>query len=541
MRGYRRLLTSANRVYAAAARAEAQAARQAVAAERGRLRALAQHDKNAMVEYLRQRAAEADELRNALRVQERELSEILTAVKPEDHAVDFRKMRVRANPIAFDANGLDIPEPEPQLESFLPAPLGMFKNLFPWVVDEHQHASIAGRNSYARAMTTHAQNAAERERQLKLSKAAHIRRCEVELLRAEWLNREVNAFEAGYKARQRTAVIKYFQMVLAHDVVFQDSAPVIRVEFTAESRQLVVEYELPTIDAIPAESDYKYVKKSDTIETVARKANERRTMYRSVIAQLVCRVLRVVHGADLGNAVSVIVVNGFVDTTNPATGKNVKPTIISVRATAAELDGIDFDRVDAAACLASLRAIVSRSAHELEPVRPIVNFNMLDPRFIEKSDVLSGLDVRRNIAELSPSEFENLMTNLFEKMGLETRLTQASRDGGVDCVAWDMRPVIGGKVVIQAKRYRNTVGVSAVRDLYGTMMNEGAAKGILVTTSGFGQSAYEFAKNKPIELITGSNLLSMLAEYAQVDAKTDFPSTWQDFKEDSAEVRSAPS
>jgi len=33
------------------------------------------------------------------------------------------------------------------------------------------------------------------------------------------------------------------------------------------------------------------------------------------------------------------------------------------------------------------------------------------------------------------------MTNLFEKMGLETRLTQASRDGGVDCVAWDMRPV----------------------------------------------------------------------------------------------------
>ena len=41
-----------------------------------------------------------------------------------------------------------------------------------------------------------------------------------------------------------------------------------------------------------------------------------------------------------------------------------------------------------------------------------------------------------------------------------------------------MRPVIGGKVVVQAKRYKNTVGVSAVRDLFGTMHNEGAAKGI---------------------------------------------------------------
>ena len=35
-----------------------------------------------------------------------------------------------------------------------------------------------------------------------------------------------------------------------------------------------------------------------------------------------------------------------------------------------------------------------------------------------------------------------------------------------------------GKVLIQAKRYKHTVGVSAVRDLFGTMQNEGASKGI---------------------------------------------------------------
>lgn len=95
-------------------------------------------------------------------------------------------------------------------------------------------------------------------------------------------------------------------------------------------------------------------------------------------------------------------------------------------------------------------------------------------------------------------------------------MTRASRDGGVDVVAYDQRPVLGGKVVIQAKRYRNTVGVSAVRDLYGTMMNEGANKGILVSTSGYGKDAFDFANDKPIELIDGSRLLYLLEQVGTV-------------------------
>ena len=66
----------------------------------------------------------------------------------------------------------------------------------------------------------------------------------------------------------------------------------------------------------------------------------------------------------------------------------------------------------------------------------------------------------------------------------------------MDCVAYDPCPIFGGKVIIQAKRYNNTVGVSAVRDLFGTLQNEGASKGILVTTSGYGKAAFEFAEGE---------------------------------------------
>ncbi|MNW00747.1 Mrr restriction system protein [compost metagenome] len=89
----------------------------------------------------------------------------------------------------------------------------------------------------------------------------------------------------------------------------------------------------------------------------------------------------------------------------------------------------------------------------------------------------------------------------------------------MDAVAFDTRPILGGKVVIQAKRYRDTVGVSAVRDLYGTMMNEGATKGILVCTSGYGVDAYKFSQDKPIELIDGGGLLYLLREHAGVEAR----------------------
>ena len=123
-------------------------------------------------------------------------------------------------------------------------------------------------------------------------------------------------------------------------------------------------------------------------------------------------------------------------------------------------------------------------------------------------------------------DFEHLVRELFEaefrSAGGEVRVTQASRDGGVDAIAFDPDPIRGGKIVIQAKRYTNTVGVAAVRDLYGTVVNEGATKGILVTTSDYGADSYEFAKNKPLTLLNGSNLLHMLEKHgtrAKIDIK----------------------
>jgi restriction endonuclease len=73
----------------------------------------------------------------------------------------------------------------------------------------------------------------------------------------------------------------------------------------------------------------------------------------------------------------------------------------------------------------------------------------------------------------------------------------------------------GGRFVIQAKRYTLPVDVAAVRDLYGTLINEGANRGILITTSHYGPDAYAFARDKPISLLTGADLIDMLRRHGR--------------------------
>jgi restriction system protein len=143
-----------------------------------------------------------------------------------------------------------------------------------------------------------------------------------------------------------------------------------------------------------------------------------------------------------------------------------------------------------------------------------MSFDKADPRIIDAVDVISDIDTRPNLLELTPKEFEHFVQNLFTRMGFDTLLFRADGDGGVDCVAYDPTPIRGGKYVIQAKLYRKTVPPTAVRDLYGTMQHEGATTGILITTSGYGPSSYDFANGKPLQLIDGTGLLAVCKEHS---------------------------
>ena len=102
----------------------------------------------------------------------------------------------------------------------------------------------------------------------------------------------------------------------------------------------------------------------------------------------------------------MIVLNGYVTSVDKGTGRFVRTCLITVRTSRDIFTELNLQQVEPQACLAVLNASVSKSPSELAPVRPVLEFKMVDARFIEEDDILSGLDQRPNLMELTPLEFE---------------------------------------------------------------------------------------------------------------------------------------
>jgi restriction system protein len=168
---------------------------------------------------------------------------------------------------------------------------------------------------------------------------------------------------------------------------------------------------------------------------------------------------------DDGNRLQTIGVNGYVRFDDPATGREREDTVLSFLTAPERLRNIELHRVDPQACFRSFKGISAAQILDLVPVTPILEFDKNDKRFVEAKEVLRDANAA-NLATMDWQDFEHLIREIFAKeFGTDVRITQASRDRGVDAVAFDPDPIRGGRFIIQAKRYTNTVDVSAVRDL----------------------------------------------------------------------------
>jgi restriction system protein len=307
------------------------------------------------------------------------------------------------------------------------------------------------------------------------------------LAQQEQQHAAMEAFSARYVATEPSAVIEYCNIVLANSEYPECFPKECDLDFNADTGLLVVNYRLPAPSDIPTLSEVKYVQSTDSFtEKHLSEANAAK-LYDDLVYQVALRTMHELFESDQANAITSVVFNGYVTATDKATGNEATACIISVQTSKETLKGINLANVEPKACFRQLRGVGSSKLHSITPVAPIINVRRDDERFIQAYAVADRLNEGFNLAAMDWEDFEHLIREIFEKeftaSGGEVRVTQASRDGGVDAVAFDPDPIRGGKIVIQAKRYAYTVGVSAVRDLYGTLMNEGATKGILVTTS----------------------------------------------------------
>lgn len=339
-------------------------------------------------------------------------------------------------------------------------------------------------------------------------------------------NQDIDAHRAAYLNKQPEEIVDYCDLVLSGSTYPESFPKSWQLEYRPDARMLLVEYSLPNAGAMPRLKEAKYIQSRDefTESFLADSAFEK--MYDGALFKIALRSIHELVKSDEAGCIDSIVFNGWVRSVEPATGQETNGCILSLQVDKAEFACINLAKADPKACFKKLKGVGSSRLTALVPIRPILQLNSEDERFVPSYKIEDTIDCTMNLAAMDWEDFEHLIREVFEREfgndGSEVKITRASRDGGVDAVVFDRDPLRGGKIVIQAKRYTNTVGVSAVRDLYGTVVNEGANKGILVTTADYGPDAYEFAKDKPLTLLSGNNLLHLLAKHghqARIDLK----------------------
>ncbi|MFJ9584905.1 restriction endonuclease [Streptomyces acidicola] len=414
---------------------------------------------------------------------------------------------------AFRSTALLRPE---TVEPFQPGPLAVpvpmphpnqYQAQGGWTASRRAQAQAEARSRFE--YDWHAAQAAETQRQQQLAAAQrdYDRWAEAQLSEVRRHNAGIADVTAGVRRGDAEAVVGYFSAALYSSIAWPEGFPrQLSAAYDSAARQLVLDWELPGYDVVPEAKSVRYMPTLDEDKESPRPAGQRRALYRDVLAQCVLLVLHDLFAADEHRVLDSVALNGFVDDRDPATGRQARIFLATVMAQRSMFADLHLERVDAGSCLIEgLRGQLSSRPDQRVAVRP-----SRSPQDVGNHVVMHGGDEEPDLYEMDPIAFESLVADLFRAMGMQAVTTQRSNDGGVDVDALDPTPIRGGKIVVQVKRYRNTVPPTAVRDLFGTVQDVGANKGVLVTTSGFGPGSHTFANGKPLELISGSELVDLL-------------------------------
>jgi restriction system protein len=449
-----------------------------------------------------QAAERTKEAREALQALEETLSRTLSI----DDRIDWEAMKDRSKfskPKPQPPTSLPLPTEPTQEEARFQPELSFLDKVVPSRRASKEQAArvafLATHSAWKKEVARVTQQNTEAQEAFEKATAEWDKEREAFAVEKKTQHEQINARRIAYEAGDPAAILNYCELVLSNSQYPDWITPDFETEYAPQTKTLIVEYALPRFDEVQIP------------ESAATK------LYDSLVYQIALRSIHELFEADTLGALEAIAFNGWVQSIDKATGQEVRPCIVSLHTRKEEFLKVNLAQVDPKACFKALKGVGSSKLHSLTPIAPILQMDRTDKRFVDARSVEGTIDEGTNLAAIDWEDFEHLIRELFEKeftaSGGEVKITQASRDGGVDAVAFDPDPIRGGKIVIQAKRYTNTVGVSAVRDLYGTVMNEGATKGILVTTSDYGPDAYSFAKGKPLTLLNGSNLLHLLEKH----------------------------
>ena len=129
-------------------------------------------------------------------------------------------------------------------------------------------------------------------------------------------------------------------------------------------------------------------------------------------------------------------------------------------------------------------------------------------------------DLLSKLHNIDPQRFEQIVIDLLVKMGYggnfedAAQVTKYRKDDGIDGVIKEDKLGLD-KIYVQAKRWAGSVGKPQIHGFIGALSEQGANKGVFITTSKFSSEARAFKPKSDVKviLIDGEELCHYMIEY----------------------------
>jgi restriction system protein len=163
----------------------------------------------------------------------------------------------------------------------------------------------------------------------------------------------------GYQRREVEAVTDYCNLVLL-DLDRPANFPKFwTLALAADTGTLTIDYDLPSLDHMPAVKSVRYSASRDAFDTVVLGERERERLYAEAVFQTCLAAVHVLLAADDVDALRAIVFNGWTNVVDRAKGRPVRACALTVHASKRDFLKIDLAGVDPKACFKALNGSMS--------------------------------------------------------------------------------------------------------------------------------------------------------------------------------------
>jgi restriction system protein len=276
--------------------------------------------------------------------------------------LSFDRLAVTTAAARFNPGPLGVALAAPSWESFAPTrPTGLRRLTGRSRYKQQLDRARAG---YENARTAYLRAESQRGRALVAAKARHDREVTEEHARAAAQNSEIARRRLAFAAGDRESVEWFVDRAIAASRYLNAFPRDYQVSYQPRTVQVVAE--LPPGRIVPSARAFRYVISRSTVEPLPRPDDEIRQRYKRFVCAAALRVLYAVFAATPAEVVDAVGFSGWIGSADPATGKPVRPCLVSVTAGRAAFSELVLASVEPVTCLAHLDGVVSPDPFALQ-------------------------------------------------------------------------------------------------------------------------------------------------------------------------------